>query len=352
MRNVRTVDLSPGSQVKRIDLAPWARFIVSLYEAPMNVKRAAVLAGVTVKALKYYEAIGLVQAARLANGYRDFSLQDVEIVKQVKDLTRAGLSVNGTRPFIECLRQGHIHSDDCPESLAAYRNEIQRLGCLVMELTSRRQMLQQRLQSAASRGLAPPEERDTATHMIERYGLPEDLPVPADDGSAAHLPGRTLPALSLLSTDGSRVTLSEVTEGRWLIFVYPTTGVPGEDLPMGWDQIPGARGCTPEACGFRDNFGELLNVGLGAIYGLSSQQSGYQHELVERLRLPYPMLSDPSFSFGKSLHLPTFRAGGSTFYKRLTMVIRHRTIEHVFFPIFPPNEHARNVLKWIRSQPS
>jgi len=318
----------------------------------MNVKRAAALAGVTVKALKYYESIGLVQAARSPNGYRDFSAQDVEIVKQVKELTSVGLSVNGTRPFIECLRQGHIHGDDCPESLAAYHAEIKRLDCLVVELRSRRQMLHARLVSAASRGF-PSGEADGATApMTERYGLPENLPAPKDDGRAAHLPGRTIPPLYLPSTDGTTVKLEEVTKGRWLIFVYPTTGVPGEDMPMGWDEIPGARGCTAEACGFRDNFADLLKAGLDAIYGLSGQTSRYQHELVERLRLPYPMLSDPSFSVGRSLGLPTFEAGGLTFYKRLTMVIRHNTIEHVFYPIFPPNEHARNVRDWIRTRPS
>src|SRR5437762_94084 len=168
----------------------------------MNVKRAAALAGVTVKALKYYESIGLVQAARSPNGYRDFSAQDVEIVKQVKELTSVGLSVNGTRPFIECLRQGHIHGDDCPESLAAYRHEIKRLDCLVMELSARRQMLQERLVSAASRGFQSLELEEASRPMIERYGLPENLPEPVDDGSAAHLEGRNLAALSLRSTDG------------------------------------------------------------------------------------------------------------------------------------------------------
>ena len=188
--------------------------------------------------------------------------------------------------------------------------------------------------------------------MVERYGLPDNLPVPVDDGSAEHLAGRTLPALSLPASDGTVVQLDQVSDGRWLIFVYPTTGIPGQELPLGWDQIPGARGCTTEACGFRDNFADLLDAGLDAIYGLSSQQSRYQHELVERLRLPYPMLSDRSFALEQSLGLPTFEVGASTFYKRLTMVIRKTTIEHVFYPIFPPNEHARDVLAWIHDHTS
>ena len=318
----------------------------------MNVKQAAAMAGVTVKALKYYESIRLVQPARSPNGYRDFSAQDIDLIKQVKELTAVGLSVNGTRPFIECLRQGHLHGDDCPESLAAYHAEINRLDGLVMELASRRQMLHARLVSAASRGFPVPGVEESITPVVERYGLPDNLPVPVDDGSAEHLAGRTLPALSLPASDGTVVQLDQVSDARWLIFVYPTTGIPGQDLPLGWDQIPGARGCTPEACGFRDNFADLLDAGLDAIYGLSSQQSRYQHELVERLRLPYPMLSDRTFALEKSLGLPTFEVGASTFYKRLTMVIRKTTIEHVFYPIFPPNEHARDVLAWIQDHTS
>jgi peroxiredoxin len=188
--------------------------------------------------------------------------------------------------------------------------------------------------------------------MIEKYGLPENLPIPVDDGSAAHLVGRALPRLTLASTAGAKVKLDQAHGARWLIFVYPTTGVPGVDMPRGWDEIPGARGCTPEACGFRDNFSGLLTAGLDAIYGLSSQGSRYQQELVSRLKLPYAMLSDPTLALRKGLALPTFEADGSTYYKRLTLVIRGKTVEHVFFPIFPPNEHASNVLAWIRAHPT
>ena len=305
----------------------------------MHAKQAAALSGVTVKALKYYEAIGLVEPARLGNGYREFGAHDIDLIKQVKELTALGLSVKGTRPFIECLRQGHVHGDDCPESLSAYHREIGRLDALVGQLLARRQMLHARLFSAAARGF---------TTVTERYGLPENLPVPVDDGSAEHLVGATLPALALPATDGSMVKLDEVSDGRWVLFVYPTTGVPGQDMPRGWDEIPGARGCTPEACGFRDNLAHLRSAGLDALYGLSVQPSRYQRELVARLRLPYAMLSDPAFALGDSLGLPTFEAGGLRFYKRLTMVISGRTVEYVFYPIFPPNEHAGNVLKWLR----
>jgi peroxiredoxin len=187
--------------------------------------------------------------------------------------------------------------------------------------------------------------------VTERYGLPDNLPVPMDDGSATHLVGLTIPDLALTASDGSTVKLDEVSAGRWLLFVYPTTGVPGEKMPTGWDEIPGARGCTPEACGFRDNLQELLDAGLDAVYGLSTQGTQYQRELSERLHLPYLMLSDPTYALGDQLRLPTFEAGGSRFYKRLTLVIRGGTIEHVFFPIFPPNEHARKVLEWLRKHP-
>jgi peroxiredoxin/DNA-binding transcriptional MerR regulator len=318
----------------------------------MQVREAAARSGVTIKAVKYYESIGLVKPSRLHNGYREFGPRDVDLIKQVRDLTAIGLSVKGTRPFIDCLKQGHVHGDDCPESLAAYHHEIDRLDALVRQLSSRRQMLQSRLFSAASRGFPESTELEARITVIDRYGLPEDLPVPIDDGSAAHLVGQTLPRLTLVSTTGGKVSLDRSHKGRWLIFVYPTTGVPGVDMPRGWDEIPGARGCTPEACGFRDNFAAILNAGLDAVYGLSSQGSEYQKELAARLQLPYAMLSDPTFALREQLTLPTFEAGGSTFYKRLTLVIRGRTIEHVFFPIFPPNEHAINVLSWIRENPS
>jgi peroxiredoxin/DNA-binding transcriptional MerR regulator len=317
----------------------------------VHVKEAAVLSGASVKALKYYEAIGLVEPARQSNGYRQYSPQDVELVKQVKELTAMGLSVQGTRPFVECLRRGHVHGDDCPESLAAYHREIRRLTAVIAKLTSARQMLDARLQSAAARGFSDSSIKEDAMPITERYGLPENLPLPVDDGSAAHLVGLTIPALSLPASDGSIVKLDEASAGRWVIFIYPMTGVPGEDMPRGWDEIPGARGCTPEACGFRDNISDLLGAGLDVLYGVSTQGSRYQRELVERLHLPYLMLSDPTFALGGSLALPTFEAGGSRFYTRLTLVVRGRTIEHAFFPIFPTHEHAARVLEWLRNHP-
>jgi peroxiredoxin/DNA-binding transcriptional MerR regulator len=317
----------------------------------MNIKRAAEMAGVTHKALKYYEAIGLITPRRSTNGYRTYGEHEIELVRQIKELTAVGLSVKGTKPFIECLQQGHVHGDDCPESLAAYHGEIRRLDALVEELSSRREMLRARLHAAAARGFTF-KDAERGPIAPPRYGLPKNLPAPVDDGSASHLGGLRLPNLSLRSTDGRDVNLRAVGDRRWVLFVYPTTGIPGEDMPIGWEQIPGARGCTAEACGFRDSFGDLLHAGLEEVYGLSVQESRYQRELAQRLHLPYPLLSDPSLALRKAVRLPIFEADGRRFYKRLTMIVHGQRIEHVFFPIFPPNEHAREVLDWLRGHPA
>lgn len=179
--------------------------------------------------------------------------------------------------------------------------------------------------------------------------LPADLPIPQDDGAAAHVPGTAAPHLALPTTDGHNVRLDELGPGRTVVYIYPLSGQPGVDLPDGWDSIPGARGCTPEACAFRDHYQELIEAGAAAVYGLSSQDSAYQAELVERLRLPFAMLSDPDFALGDALRLPTFSAPGhDRLYSRLTLIIRDGVIEHAFYPIFPPDEHAEQVLTWLR----
>ena len=178
--------------------------------------------------------------------------------------------------------------------------------------------------------------------------LPEDLPVPVDDGAASHLPGRAMPALSLPATDGRQVALDALGSGRTVVYIYPMTGRPGVDLPEGWDDIPGARGCTPESCGFRDLHAELLAAGAARVFGLSSQTSDYQREAVERLHLPFAMLSDEHMALEGALGLPTFTVAGMTLYRRLTMIISDGVIEHVFYPIFPPNQHAQEVLDWLR----
>ena len=179
--------------------------------------------------------------------------------------------------------------------------------------------------------------------------LPDGLPVPADDGAAGHLPGRAVPGLSLPATDGRLVALDALGGGRAVIYVYPMTGRPGVDLPPGWDDIPGARGCTPESCGFRDHHAELLAAGAAQVFGLSSQSSDYQREAVDRLHLPFAMLSDEQLALAGALGLPTFTAGGTTLYRRLTMIVSDGVIEHVFYPVFPPDRHARQVLDWLRA---
>lgn len=184
--------------------------------------------------------------------------------------------------------------------------------------------------------------------MSDYQTLPAGLVAPVDDGAAAHLPGQAMPAVSLPTTDGRDITVSELAAGRTVLYVYPRTGRPGQALPEGWDEIPGARGCTPEACGFRDHHAELLAAGAGAVYGLSSQDTSYQLEVVERLQLPFPMISDEQLQLAHELRLPTFTTGGMTLYRRLTMIVADGRIEHVFYPIFPPDEHAQQVVDWLR----
>jgi peroxiredoxin len=179
--------------------------------------------------------------------------------------------------------------------------------------------------------------------------LPPGLPVPEDDGAAAHLPGTAVPALALPATDGRRLRLDQSPPGfdRLLVYAYPWTGRPGEPLlTPDWDSIPGARGCTPESCGFRDHAAELGRAGA-AVVGLSAQARDEQRKAAERLGLPFPLVSDADLRFARALGLPTFEAGGRTLLKRLTLVIRDGVVEHVFYPIFPPDTHAAEVLAWL-----
>jgi peroxiredoxin len=177
--------------------------------------------------------------------------------------------------------------------------------------------------------------------------LPEDLPVPQDDGAAAHLPGTQMPSVTMTATAGEPVDLSMAGSPRAVVYIYPRSGQPGVPLPEGWNDIPGARGCTPESMGFRDHYAELAGLGV-AVFGLSSQDSDYQGELAARLALPYPLLSDPGLVLADRLGLPTFTAGGERLYKRLTLVLNAGRIEHVFYPVFPPDTHAGKVAGWLR----
>lgn len=187
--------------------------------------------------------------------------------------------------------------------------------------------------------------------MSKDFPLPDDLPVPEDDGAADHLRGMELPDLSLPATDGTAVTLTELP-ARTVVYVYPLTGRPDEDvIPEGWEDVPGARGCTPESRGFRSHYDELRDSGVGEVFGLSTQSSEYQCEARDRLDLPFEMLSDADRELADELDLPTFTIEGDGYLERLTLVVTDGRIEHVFYPIFPPDEHAGEVLEWVRDNP-
>ena len=178
--------------------------------------------------------------------------------------------------------------------------------------------------------------------------LPGDLPVPQDDGTARHLQGSRLPALALAATDRTWVDLSKLA-GRTVVYIYPRTGVPGQALPDGWDAIPGARGCTPQSCAFRDHFAELKRLGIARLYGLSTQDSDYQREAAERLMLPFPVLSDGELMLTRAIKLPTFTVAGMTLLKRMTLVIDDGAIAKVFYPVFPPDKNAEEVIAWLQA---
>jgi peroxiredoxin len=179
--------------------------------------------------------------------------------------------------------------------------------------------------------------------------LPADLPVPHDDGGARHLTGATLPEVTLPATAGPAVTLSRL-KATTVLYIYPRTGVPGVDAPPGWDDIPGARGCTPQSCGFRDHFAELKALGVAQVYGLSSQDTAYQREAAERLHLPFPLLSDVELKLKSAIALPTFLTSGMTLYKRMALVLEDARIVGVFYPVFPPDKNAADVIAWLRTR--
>lgn len=174
------------------------------------------------------------------------------------------------------------------------------------------------------------------------------LPVPQDDGGTAHLAGLTMAGVPLNSTDGSTVDLSR-DMGRVVVYAYPRTGRPEVPNPEGWDAIPGARGCTPQSCAFRDHFQELQSLGIAAVFGLSTQSTDYQREVVGRLHLPFPMLSDADLALTKAMRLPTFTTSGWTLLKRFSLIIDGGRIKKVFYPIFPPDQNAAGVVAWLRA---
>jgi peroxiredoxin len=176
--------------------------------------------------------------------------------------------------------------------------------------------------------------------------LPPNLLAPQDDGAARHLAGLKLPSVPLTATDSAQVDLSKLS-GRTVVYIYPRTGVPGRQMPEGWDAIPGARGCTPQSCGFRDHFAELKRLGVAQLFGLSTQDSAYQSEAVTRLHLPFPILSDATFALTRAIRLPTFVVEGMTLLKRMALVIDDGVISKVFYPVFPPDQSAAEVTAWL-----
>jgi peroxiredoxin len=175
--------------------------------------------------------------------------------------------------------------------------------------------------------------------------LPAGLPEPVDDGAADHLPGMRLPPVALAATAGDRVELAGL-RGRTVVYCYPRTGRPDQELPPGWNEIPGARGCTPQSCGFRDHHAELAARGA-RVFGLSTQETDYQQEVVARLHLPFPLLSDAELELARALRLPTFVVEGMTLLRRLTMIVDDGRIAKVFYPVFPPDADAVRVVAWL-----
>ncbi|MFI0944244.1 MerR family transcriptional regulator [Streptomyces sp. NPDC021020] len=330
----------------------------------MKIGEVARRAGVSAKAIRRYEELGLVAPSRLPNGYRTFSEHDVRAVRELRALRELGIPAERTRPFLECLAAGAPDADDCPSSLAEYRAAIDELGARITELTDRRDRIAARLTEAAYRTTRADAPREAVPAGPAALAVPAVLavpgasavpgapvaaPPPAPGDLGGRLPGLRLPRLALPATDGGTVALGGLGPGRTVLYLYPLTGRPDADLPAGWDTIPGARGCTAEACGFRDHHDDLTAAGATAVYGLSGQDTGYQREVTERLRLPFAMLSDPGLRLASALGLPTFEAGGQRLYVRLTLIVRDGVVEHVFHPVDAPGEHAGQVVRWLAS---
>lgn len=185
--------------------------------------------------------------------------------------------------------------------------------------------------------------------MRDLSKIPEDLPIPTDDGACDHLRNYLIPAIELKTTMGRIVNLNELTKKPTIIFFYPRTGEPSKPAPADWDLIPGARGCTPQSCGFRDFNQDFLKLGF-QVFGLSSQDSDYQKEFVERNHISFEILSDSHFELTARMNLPTFTFNGTKLIKRMAWVIENSKISHVFYPVFPPNENASAVLSWLNKR--
>ena len=220
-----------------------------------------------------------------------------------------------------------------------------------MKNRARRSFLYAVVGVGTSAALGRPREA-AAQEKPDLLNLPANLPVPQDDGACRHLPGLPVPKIALRSTKGRLVDLSAPSTSRIVVYCYPRTGRPNEPLFPGWDDIPGARGCTPETCAFRDHHQDIQKLGA-EVFGFSTQTTEYQQEMVARLHVPFEVLSDVDLAFVHALRLPTFDIAGLTLVKRLTLVISGGYIEKVFYPVFPPDRHAAEVLAWLtRTGPS
>jgi DNA-binding transcriptional MerR regulator len=291
----------------------------------MRVGELARRTGTTVRALRYYESAGLVVPRRQSNGYRDYPPIAVDLVRQIRELTALGLSVEETRPFVESLAEGR-EADVCAAAVATYRSAINGLQERIGRLTAQRDNLHERLEAAVDR--LPGRVRRAGADPLELIGV-------------------AVPSLEFYATDGRLVDLGALGPGRSVVFIYPLTGRPGVDLPDSALNIPGARASTEEASWFRDHHAELRAAGAARVFGLSAQSTGYQRELVHRLRLPYPLLPDPRMTLAAALGVPTFGAGDMVLYRRLTLVLRDGVVEHVFHPIPVPAMHALDVMQWL-----
>jgi peroxiredoxin len=176
------------------------------------------------------------------------------------------------------------------------------------------------------------------------------LPQPTDDGAASHLLGQPMASVALPATDGRTIDLA-VVPGCVVIYAYPRTGVPEGPNPDGWDAIPGARGCTPQSCAFKDHYNELRALGVSAVFGLSTQDTDYQREAAARLHLPFALLSDDKGRLMRAMNLPTFTVGTMTLLKRFTLIVEDGKVQHLFYPVFPPDQNAAEVVAWLAADP-
>ncbi|WP_246656236.1 MerR family transcriptional regulator [Dactylosporangium vinaceum] len=283
---------------------------------PMRAGELARRSGTTIRALRYYESVGLVVPRRLANGYREYDPIAERLVVQIRELTALGLSVEETRPFVESIAAGADESDVRAAALETYRSAIAGLQTRIGQLTAQRDALEARLALAST---------------VVDFG---------------DLVGRELPDEQVFATNGDAVNYRHLGPGRTILFIYPLTGRHGVDLRDGLLEIPGAR--APEQVRwFRDHHGELLTAGAARVFGLSAQSAGYQQELAHQLCLQYPLIPDPRLTLAAALGLPTHTAAGRTFYRRLTLVVTGGVVEHVFHPIPAPPTHANEVLRWL-----